>query len=326
MQLPKPSRPQAAQSSQYKIKNWKEYNQALRQRGSLEIWLDKAMEQQWRYSGPSQQGAQYQYSDRCIEMAAVLRSVYHLKYRQLQGFLESVVRQLGWSVPVPDYSVINRRTRRLNIAIQIKPHKKGEKLYIVMDSTGLKVYGEGEWKVRQHGWGKHRTWQKLHVAVDESTGIIESCIMTTNGVDDAAMVEPLLNDIKAKVDKMAGDGAYDKTKVYEVLDKRKVKAIIPPRKNARIKQHGNKKGKPLTRDKNIRGVRKHGRKKWKQKVKYHRRSLAETTMYRYKTIFGGHLSARTIEHQSVEVRIKCKILNKMTELGKPESYKMKNAA
>ena len=326
MQLPTPSRPQTAKSSRYKIKNWKEYNQALKERGSIEIWMNKQMEQEWKYAGPSQRGAQYQYSDRCIEMAVVLRSVYHLKYRQLQGFLGSVVRQLGWSVQVPDYSVINRRVRRLDIDILTKVHNKTEKLYIVIDSTGLKVYSEGEWKVRQHGWGKHRTWQKLHVAVDESTGLIESCIMTTNSVDDAAMVEPLLNDIEAKVGKMAGDGAYDKTKVYELLDKRRVKAIIPPRKNARIKKHGNKKGRPLTRDKNIRGVRKHGRKKWKQKVKYHRRSLAETTMYRYKTIFGGHLSARTIEHQIVEARIKCKILNKMTQLGKPESYKMKNVA
>jgi hypothetical protein len=132
--------------------------------------MDKEMEQQWDYWGPSQRGAQYKYSDRCIEMAAVLRGVYHLKYRQLEGFLGSVVRQLGWSVKVPDYTVINRRVKGLAIDILSGGHKKDEKLYIVIDSTGLKVYGEGEWKVRQHGWGKH-TCQKLHVAIDESTGM-----------------------------------------------------------------------------------------------------------------------------------------------------------
>jgi len=110
-------------------------------------------------------------------------------------------------------------------------------------------------------------------------------------------VEPLLEGIKADIEKMAGDGAYDKTKVYEVLRKKKIKPIIPPRKNARIKKHANSRGRPLARDHNIRGVRKWGRKKWKQKVKYHRRSLSETTMFRYKTVFGGKLSARTLEHQ-----------------------------
>ncbi len=321
MQLPNQRRPKSAKSGQYKIKNWKEYNQALKQRGSLEIWIEQDLESQWYYSGASQRGAQYEYSDRCIEMSAVLRNVYHLPYRQLEGFLKSLVKQMGWSVEVPNYTVINRRVRKLDIRILDKAHKKGDKLYIVIDSTGLKVYGEGEWKVRQHGWGKHRTWQKLHVAVDESTGLIEACMMTPNSIDDAAMVEPLLEGIKADIEKIAGDGAYDKTKVYEVLRKRNIKAVIPPRKNARIKKHGNTRGKPLARDRNIRGVRKWGRKKWKQRVKYHRRSLSETTMFRYKTVFGGRLSARTVEHQKVEVMIKCKILNKMTLLGKPESYK-----
>jgi hypothetical protein len=118
-----------------------------------------------------------------IEMAAVLRSIYHLKYRQLEDFLGSVVKQLGWSVQVPDYSMINRWVRRLDIDMLPKVNRKAEKLYIVIDGTGLKVYGRGEWKVRQHGWGKHRTWHKLHV---ESAGLIESCILTTNSVDGAA--------------------------------------------------------------------------------------------------------------------------------------------
>lgn len=326
MQLPNQRRPKAAKGNQYKIKNWKEYNQALKQRGSLEIWIEDDIESKWYYQGESQRGAQYEYSDVCIETAAVLREVYHLPYRQLEGFIKSLVVFAKWSVKVPDYTVINRRIKKLGISVPDSVKDGKEKKYIVIDSTGLKVYGEGEWKVRQHGWGKHRTWMKLHVAVDEATGLLESCALTTNSVDDAAMVEPLLDEVKGKVIKIAGDGAYDKTKVYKVLKKRKIKAIIPPRKGARIKKHGNSRGQPLARDKNIRDIRKMGRKKWKQKMNYHRRSLAETSMFRFKIVFGAELRSRVTGMQTVEVKIKCSVLNKMTQLGMPESYQVKKAA
>jgi len=326
MQKTNKHRPKSANRQQYKVSNWKEYNQGLKQRGSLEVWIQKDAEQQWYYQGSAQRGAQYKYSEMCIEMAITLRVVYHLGYRQLEGFLTSLVGMLGWTVKVPDYTVINRRKKKLKIGVAEQIEKKGMKLYIVIDSTGLKVYGEGEWKVRQHGWGKHRTWMKLHVAVDEATAIIESCAITSNSVDDAAMVKPLLDEVKAEVKKMAGDGAYDKTKVYEYLEEGKIKPIIPPRKGARIKKHGNGKGKPWPRDKNIRDIRRMGRRRWKEKNNYHRRSKAETTMYRWKIIYGDKLSSRTTEQQIVEANIKCKLLNKMTLLGMPKSYVVKKAA
>lgn len=119
-----------------------------------------------------------------IEMVCIVRQVYHLGYRQTQGFLESLIVRLGWKVKVPDYSVINRRCKGLGV--EVKGSAKAGK-YLVIDNTGVKVYGEGEWKVRQHGWGKHRTWRKIHLAVDESTREIESCAMTTNSVDDVAV-------------------------------------------------------------------------------------------------------------------------------------------
>jgi hypothetical protein len=325
MQLPNKRCPKPRKAEQYKIRNWKEYNQALKNRGSLEIWIEDDVASKWYYQGETRQGAQFEYSDTCIEMAAVLREVYHLPYRQLEGFIKSLVIKAGWDVKVPDYTVIFKRIKRLQISVRDKV-KKGEKIYIVVDSTGLKVYGEGEWKVKKHGWSKHRTWMKFHVAVDEATVMVEACALTTNSIDDAAMVEPLLEEVKGRVEKLAGDGAYDKHKVYDTLRERKIKAIIPPQKNARIKKHGNKHGKPLARDKNIRAIRKLGRKRWKEKMQYHRRSLAETTMYRYKTIFGGELKSRISEMQEKEVKIKCMVLNKMTELGLPESYPVKKAA
>lgn len=228
--------------------NWKQYNQALKQRGSLHIWIPAELEDQWYYQGESQRGAQYRYSDICIEIACLVREVYHLGYRQTQGSLESLVSYRGWEVKVPDYSVINRRHKRLQL--EVKGTNNPDK-YIVIDSTGAKVYGEGEWKVRQHGWSKHRTWRKIHLAVDESTGVIESCAMTTNSVDDAAMVGTLLDQVEGQVKKVAADGAYDKKKVYKQLEKRKIKGVIPPRRNARITKHGNSRGRQLERDKAI---------------------------------------------------------------------------
>jgi hypothetical protein len=292
----------------------------------LEIWIEEDIESKWYYQGKTQRGAQFEYSDACIEMAAVLREVYQLPYRQLEGFLKSLAAHAKWKVKVPDYTVIHKRIKKLGISVPDSVKDSKEKKYIVIDSTGLKVYGEGEWKVRQHGWGKHRTWMKLHVAVDEATAMIESCALTTNGVHDADMVEPLLDEVKGAIKKMAGDGAYDKAKVYALLKKKKIKAIIPPQKGARIKKHGNTRGKPLARDKNIRDIRKLGRKRWKKKTNYHRRSLAETSMFRFKIVFGGKLKSRIIEMQNIEVKNKCRLLNKMTQLGRPESYVVKKAA
>lgn len=141
MKQQRSNRPKAAKSCRYKVTNWSAYNQALKQRGSLEIWIDADVEKQWYYRGASQRGAQYRYSDSCIQMAYIIKEVYHLGYRQTQGFLESLIAKLGWQVQVPDYSVINRRHKDLHM--EVKGVNKGKK-YIVIDSTGAKVYGDRE--------------------------------------------------------------------------------------------------------------------------------------------------------------------------------------
>jgi len=253
-----------------------------------------------------------------------VRKVYRLALRQTEGLVESIIGILKLEMDVPDYTVICRRSKVLKISsVLTKSIDKGEHLHIVMDSTGLKVYGEGEWKVRQHGYSKHRTWRKIHIAVNPEDGIIHAAEMTTNGIDDAAMVKPVLEKIHGKVKKFGGDGAYDKTKVYDTLEKEKIKPVIPPRKNARIKCHGNSRGKTKPRDRAIRYIRKYGRKKWKRTHHYHRRSLAETTMFRYKTILGDKLQSRTFDRQCTEALLSCKILNKMTTCGMPQSIKVK---
>lgn len=305
----------------YKVINWSEYNRSLKNRGSLTLWLSDEAIDSWYYQGKKQKGAQFIYSEMCIETCCILRKVYHLPYRQTEGFMKSIIGLMKTEIKVPDYSNICRRNKSLQIKDDIIKSTK-ENIHIVVDSTGLKVYGEGEWKVRQHGYGKHRTWRKLHIAVDPDDGMIHASELTTNSVDDASMVEPLLNDIQATIKKFGGDGAYDKTKVYDVLEKEKIKPIIPPQKNARIKKHGNSKGRENPRDKTIRYIRKNGRKKWKKKSHYHKRSIAETTMYRFKTIFGDRLQTRTIERQIIECKLSCKILNRMTLCGMPVSVKV----
>ena len=160
---------------------------------------------------------------------------------------------------------------------------------VVVDSTGMKVFGEGEWKTRKHGISKRRTWRKLHLAVNPDTHEIEAETLTENSCDDASQVDPLLDQVAGKIDGFYGDGAYDKWKVYETLDYRKIKVIVPPQRNAKIKQHGNSSDPPLPRDIAIREIRRRGRRQWKKRIGYHRRSLSETAMYRMKCCFGDHL-------------------------------------
>jgi hypothetical protein len=155
----------------------------------------------------------------------------------------------------------------------------------------LKIYGEGEWKVRQHGVSKRRTWRKLYLGANPEDGEIQALILTENSVSDDEAVEALLEQIEPEIARFAADGAYDKRKVYDHLNAHSpdVDVLIPPRKNARIWKHGNTKADRLKRDENLRSIRKHGRKELKKKSGYHTRSLAETAMFRLKTIFGDEL-------------------------------------
>ena len=308
----------------YRVKNWSSYEEGLKQRGSLTVWFSPEAISAWRYQGPLQRGAQFYYSDLAIETALTLRLVYHLPLRQTEGFVESILQLMDLDVSAPDHSTLSRRHGGLDIAL---PQRSvDEPIHMVVDSSGLKVYGEGEWKVRQHGWSSRRTWRKLHLGLNEATGEIVAQTLTPNNIDDAAQIEPLLEQIDDAVDALGGDGAYDKRKVFEALADpgkgRPIQPIIAPRKDAKIQQHGNCKAPPLARDETIRAIRKKGRKRWKQQSGYHRRSLAETQMFRYKQIIGDKLRARTLANQKVESRIGCAILNKMIHLGKPDSYKV----
>ncbi|MDX2239469.1 MAG: IS5 family transposase, partial [Leptolyngbyaceae cyanobacterium bins.302] len=214
----------------------------------------------------------------------------------------------------------SRRLGSLSVRLPVMP-KEGA-CHLVVDSTGVKVYGEGEWKTRQHGVSKRRTWRKLHLGVDEATGEILAAVVTPNDVHDGEVLAPVLDGIPFPVEQVSTDGAYDHRHCYDEIEAKGAKAVIPPRKDAVIWQHGNRKGKPHQRDENLRSIRKHGRKRWKRDSGYHRRSIAETTMFRFKTIFGGNLSARNFDNQAVELFIKCAALNRMIQIAKPDSHKV----
>ena len=307
-------------NSLYRIQNWSAYEKTLVERGSLTFWLSDDFETTWHYTGAKQRGAQFAYSDHAILTVLTLKEVFHLTNRQVEGFLGSLFHCLNIDLPVPDHSTLSKRAKTLKVPL---PKKARGALHIVMDSTGMKIYGEGEWKVRTHGASKRRTWRKLHLGVDPASGEIQAAALTENRISDDEMAETLFHPIDQSIEALAADGGYDKRKVYASLHVHSpdARVLIPPRKNARIWQHGNTRAERLKRDENLRYIRQHGRKSWKRKSGYHVRSLAETSIFRMKTIFGDNLSARLMETQTTQALIRCAALNKMTHLGMPQSYR-----
>lgn len=309
------------QKELYRVRNWSEYDRALVQRGSLTVWVSDDFEKTWFYCGPTQRGSQFDYSAQAIEVMLTMKNVYHLPNRATEGFIRSLFALLAITLSVPDHTTISRRGKTLKVCL---PKRARGNLDIVMDSTGLKIYGEGEWKVRTHGKSKRRTWRKLHLSVDRKSGEIQAAELTEAGISDDTKAEAMLMQIEQPINSLAADGSYDKRCVYKSLHKHApaAKVLIPPRKDARIWQHGNTKAERLKRDENLRYIRKHGRTAWKHDSGYHARSLAETAMFRIKTIFGDQLSARLLETQTTQALIRCAALNKMTHLGMPVSYKV----
>lgn len=319
--MPKLTKTHSRRKSLYRVKNWTDYDQALVARGSITFWLSDDFEKTWRHNGAKQRGSQFDYSDQAILVMLTVKEVFHLTNRQTEGFMRSLFALTKMALRVPDHTTLSKRGKEVKVNL---PKKTNQSLNIVMDSTGLKIYGEGEWKVRQHGVSKRRTWRKLHVGADPEDGEIQAVLLTENSVSDDEAVEALLEQIEQDIVRFAADGAYDKRKVYDRLNAHspKVDILIPPRKNARIWKHGNTKAQRLKRDENLRSIRQYGRKVWKNNSGYHVRSLAETAVFRLKTIFGDELSARLIETQTTQALVRCAALNKMTHLGMPQAYKV----
>jgi transposase len=243
----------------------------------------------------------------------MLREVYHLPLRATEGLISSVTRLLRLNLPVPDYSTLSRRARSLRVSLAT--HHPPRIKHLVVDSTGLKLYGEGEWRVRQHGWAKHRTWRKLHIALDAETQQVTAALITPKEVVDPRGLPRLLDQVEARVGSVLADGAYDSRQCYKAIHERGARALIPPKKGSVLWKH-----EYLSdRNGNLRGVERLGLTGWKRKTQYHRRSLVETAIFRLKTLLTDRLRSREVQRQRTEVLVRCAALNRMAGLGMPKS-------
>jgi hypothetical protein len=322
---PKKDTTPSKQKDKYRIRNWRQYNQSLVNRGSITFWFDEAAIAKW-YSveRSNKPGRPDTYSDDAMRCGLLIKAVFRTALRALQGFIGSIIRILGLGLVCPHYSVFSRRAKGLQIPLR-RLLKPGEKLNVVFDSTGLKVFGEGEWKVRKYGYLKRRTWRKVHVGMCMDSGQVVVSAMTSNNVnDDEAMVHMMGALEGVPLGDVLGDGAYDTIDCREAVHDLGGRQVIPPDKNAKEQKRG-KIPALRERDEAIRRIQElgsEGRSLWKKEIGYHRRSRVETLMFRYKTILGERLSARREQTQATEVSIRLDALNRMTELGVPQSYKL----
>lgn len=311
---------------QYRVRNWKDYNEALVKRGSLMLWVSEEVLRDWhKVEARSGRGRRACYSASAIQCGLGLKVLWRLSWRATEGFLSSLLQLLGCRLSVPDYTTFCRRQGQLRCELPCVPLKPGETLCLVVDSSGLKLCGEGEWRVRQHGQQKRRGWRKIHVAFDAKTQEVASCEVSLQTVQDCQVLPALLERVKAPLGTVIGDGAYDRFSCYEAVHRRQAQGIFPPQHNAspsHVRWHNKKKASReavAQRDEAIHRVRTMGRANWKVERGYHRRSLAETGMFRLKQLFGDRLSSRLLTHQQAELTMRCGLLNRMTQLGMPHS-------
>ena len=315
------------QHTKHKVLNWGEYNKALIHRGSMTLWLSDNLVNTWKHTAcQHKRGKPFTYSDELVTVCLTARHLYRLSYRATQGFMRSLFSQLNVDIPVPSYCQLCRRAAAMSPWLKRIGHHKGP-IDIVVDSTGLKVFGEGEWKVRKHGADKRRTWRKLHLGVDPIDHEVVACELTENSQSDDHTFEPLLDQIEDSVERCFADGAYDTAHIYQCCYDRKAELITPPCTNAVVQSEPTP--ALALRDAAIRriseltdeyeGDRDAARKRWKYERDYHCRCVAETAMFRFKSLFSGTLQSRKIATQKTEIMIKINLMNRMTALGMPVS-------
>lgn len=309
----------------YKVTNWKSYNDSLKKRGKVSCWLSAKLLSIWKEVDVRNISVSEQiYPDVIIEFCLTIKHLYHLPLRQTTGFVEDLLSSQGYKeYCVPDYSTLSRRAKNLPVSYS-ESLKHKEDVHLMVDSTGIKVYGQGEWMVKKHGVSKHRTWLKLHLGIDADTQEIVAMSLTNNDIADADAAKSILEEHQPFLASFRGDGAYDKFHFRKVLGN-KVEQKIPPPCNAVVHLGSSHSPPPaylLQRNQAVKRIEEIGRKEWKEEIGYHRRSLAETAMFRYKIIFGDKSSARTDDNQATEAKIKCKILNSFTNMGMPKTVRV----
>jgi IS5 family transposase len=299
------------------VTNWADYNEALRQRGSLTVWFTDEAIAAWKAAPRTTPGGQPHYSDLAIATALTLRAVFHLALRQTEGLIGSILQLLGLDLPVPDFSTLSRRAQALELPAQTRA--TGGAIHLMVDSSGLKLSGPGEWLVEKHGTSRRRSWRKLHIGFDAVTGRIVASILTDR-VDDASQVDPLLDQIVEPVDVFIGDGGYDRTGVYTAMDERHPDAtvVVPPRANAVLSTTADT--DPTQRDRHIQAIADKGRMAWQRDSGYNERARIEGQFARWKQVIGDGLRFHSDEARATEVAIAAQVLNRM--LDRPNSVRV----
>jgi IS5 family transposase len=306
--MPRPVPPQ------YRTTNWPAYNASLKQRGSLDVWFDPEMD--W-FSLPSgRPGRPLRFSDRAIEFCLTLKGLFHLPLRQVTGLVASLLKMAELDWPVPDYTTLCRRQKTLSVDLGGRSSSGG--LHLLVDSTGIKMMGEGEWKTRKHGASYRRQWRKVHLGIDTETLDIRAIEVTTNAIGDAPTLPDLLAQIPndETILSVGGDGAYDTRDCHAAIAGRGADPVIPVRRNGKT---WTKDGPGIdARNETLRAMKRLGRTIWKKWSGYHKRSLIETKMHCFK-LLGQRLCSRTFDRQITELKVRAAILNRFSQIGTPNT-------
>jgi hypothetical protein len=299
----------------FKVQNWAAYEAGLRRRGSLTLWIEDAALACWQTTGPN---GQARYTDAAIQTSLMLRTAFKLALRQAEGLMTSVFTLMGLTLSAPDHSTVSRRAVTLPV-IQSAQVPSGP-LHVLIDSTGLQVYGAGQWLEAKHGAKSRRTWRKLHLAVDAASGMIVAQTLTDQDVDDPSQVGPLLDQIDDPIAQVTADGAYDGAPTYQTIAAHggDIAVVIPPRATAVL---SGEPGSPTQRDRHLAMIAEQGRLAWQASTGYGQRSLVETTMGRYKSLIGPRLRARGFAAQQTEASVGVAVLNRMLAAGRRDSVR-----
>jgi IS5 family transposase len=300
--------------TKYRVANWASYDRALVGRGDVTLWVSPAAIATWEPAGVGTRGGQQKYSDVAIETALTLRLLFHLPLRQAEGFLHSLFGMMRLDLSAPDHTTLSRRGQHLDRTLRRVPTSEG--LHLIVDSTGLSIVGEGEWAGVKHGRRGSRGWKKLHLTVDRS-GVIVAHALTEATIDDATTAIELIHTFDGCVASVTGDAAYDSIAFYDAAGARGATVVVPPIKTARVSR---RRPRSTARDRTIQRVKKIGRRRWKKQSGYHRQARVENAFFRYKSIIGEGLRARSPAGQGTEAVLACNILNQMTQRGRPASY------
>jgi hypothetical protein len=287
----------------------------------LTVWFSAEAIAGWRAAARTTRGGQPWYSPLAILTALTLRAVFRLALRQTEGLIGSILHLLGLDLAVPDHSTLSRRAETLEVP-RPASGPRGEPVHLLVDSTGLKLCGAGEWLAEKHGTSKRRSWRKLHLGMDAGTGRIVAAVLTDKDADDGSQVGPLLDQVAAPVVSFTADGAYDQEGVAAAVAARHPEAavIVPPRSTAVPSETAET--APTQRDHHLQCIAEHGRAAWQKASGYNIRARVEATIGRFKQVIGDGLRSRTDQRRVIEVDVAVHALNRMWELGRPESVRI----